>query len=72
MTTDSTIELIRERMQKYEDGLWGGVGAIQAQGGDINHDDWRTFAETLNLSHKYPGVNGIGVIHSVQQDELAP
>jgi CHASE1-domain containing sensor protein len=72
MTTDSTIELIRERMQKYEDGLWGGVGAIQVQGGDINHDDWRIFAETLNLSHKYPGVNGVGVIHSVQQDELAP
>ena len=65
-----SVELISERMQKYEDALWGGVGAIQAQGGDINHTDWLTFSETLSLVVKYPGINGIGVIHSVQPEQL--
>ena len=66
-----SVELISERMQKYEDALWGGVGAIQAQGGGINHTDWLTFSETLSLVVKYPGINGIGVIRSVQPEQLA-
>jgi signal transduction histidine kinase len=56
-------ELITERMRKYEDGLWGGVAAIQANGGDIAHHEWRVFAESLRIDLKYPGINGIGVIH---------
>jgi len=66
---DQVVELIVERMQKYEDGLWGGVGAIQAQGGEISHDAWLTFAHTLRLDEKYPGINGIGVIDHIGLDE---
>ena len=60
---DRAVALLLERLQRYEDGLWGGVAAIRANGGDIGHRDWRTFAESLRIDRKYPGINGIGVIH---------
>jgi CHASE1-domain containing sensor protein len=68
--SDHVVELISERMKKYEDGLWGGVAAIQAKGGDISHQAWRIFAENLRIDTKYPGINGIGVIHYVPRGKL--
>ena len=59
------VELIQERMQKYEDGLWGGVAAIDALGGDISYPQWLTFSKSLHIDTKYPGINGIGVIYHV-------
>ena len=67
---DQVIELVSERMQKYEDGLWGGVAAIQAKGGDVSHTDWKTFANSLRIDVKYPGINGIGVVHHVTPNQL--
>jgi signal transduction histidine kinase/CheY-like chemotaxis protein len=64
------IELISERMKKYEDGLWGGVAAIQAKGGDISYKDWFTFSNSLHIEVKYPGINGIGVIHHISKEGL--
>ena len=57
-------------MQKYEDALWAGVGVVQAYGGDIFYENWRTYAETLHLEEKYPGINGIGIIHRVTPQAL--
>jgi signal transduction histidine kinase len=64
------IELVRERMQKYEDALWSGVAVIDANGGNISHEKWRTYAHSLNIEAKYPGINGIGVIHRVMPEDL--
>ena len=68
---DQVVELVSERMRKYEDALWGGVSAIQAHGGDISFRDWRVFAEHLRIEVKYPGINGIGVVHQVPPDKLS-
>ena len=68
---DQVVELVSERMRKYEDALWGGVSAIQAHGGDISFLDWRVFAEHLPIEVKYPGINGIGVVHQVPPDKLS-
>lgn len=67
---EQVLELAAERMRKYEDGLWGGVAAIQANGGDIAYEDWRQFARSLHIETKYPGINGIGVIHHIPPDDL--
>ena len=67
---DHIIELIRERMQKYEDALWAGAAMIEANGGDVSYEEWRTYAESLQIEQKYPGINGIGVIHHVLPSEL--
>ncbi|MBC8282993.1 MAG: CHASE domain-containing protein [Nitrospinae bacterium] len=67
---DQVVELVSERMLKYEDALWGGVAAIQANGGDISYGDWLTFSTHLKIDVKYPGINGIGVIYHLRPKEI--
>lgn len=57
------VKLVSERMQKYEDALWSGVAVIEANGGNTDNQHWRTFSNRLHLNVKYPGINGIGVVH---------
>lgn len=64
------VELVRERMIKYEDTLWSGVAALHANDGQMDHEQWHRFAETLAIESKYPGINGIGVIYHILPDGL--
>ena len=68
---EQVVELVRERMKKYEDALWAGVALIHTSGGDIDHDHWQQYANSIHIGEKYPGISGIGVIHSVSDAELA-
>lgn len=68
---DRTVDLIRDRMSRYEDALWSGVAHVDARQGSISIDDWRLFSDSLNIEDKYPGVNGIGVIEQVPRSELS-
>lgn len=70
LAADQAVAVLETRMLKYEDALWAGVAAINATGGKISKDQWRIFAQSLQLPEKYPGINGIGVIHFVQDDEV--
>jgi CHASE1-domain containing sensor protein/two-component sensor histidine kinase len=69
--TAHVIELISERMQKYEDALWGGVAAIHSHSFSIDYKKWKDFAETLQIEEKYSGINGIGVIYYIPDDQLS-
>lgn len=61
-SADQLRELVIERMQKYEDALWSGVAAIQMAGGEVTHEEWRTFGASMQIEHEYPGLHGMGVI----------
>ncbi len=65
-----TIDLLKERMQKYEDALLAGVSNIYSQENKITLKGWRKFSESLQINKKYPGINGIGVIYRVEKDQL--
>ncbi len=67
---DQVVALIVDRMKKYEDALWSGVALIQTTGGDVSYPEWETFATSLRIEEKYPGINGIGVIHRVIPEQL--
>lgn len=67
---DRVVGLVQERLQKYEDGLWGGVGAINAMDGAISEANWRIYVETLRLYEKYPGISGLGVVDYVASPDL--
>lgn len=69
---DQTLGLITDRMKRYEDGLWAGVAAVESHGGAISYENWRTFARNLGIEERYPGINGIGVIHYHSADTLGP
>ncbi|PTX57611.1 phospho-acceptor domain-containing protein [Litoreibacter ponti] len=60
---DRTVGLIEDRMNKYEDALWAGVSAVESHGGDMTLKQWRIFSQNLRIEERYPGINGIGVIH---------
>lgn len=69
---DQSVALLLERMERYESGLWAGVGLIQALGPErgLGRQDWVGFAESIDLVGKYPGINGIGVIYQIGQSQL--
>lgn len=67
---DRTIGLISERMSRYEDALWSGVAAVTANGSQMSHTEWRSFAQTLDIGERYPGIHGIGIIEYFDRAEL--
>jgi signal transduction histidine kinase len=68
--SEQRIELIVDRMQKYEDALWSGVAAIEAYGSKISQKQWHIFTKKLNIENKYPGISGMAVIDYVRHHEL--
>lgn len=67
---ERVIELVQERMGKYEDALWAGVSLINSSPEEVDFERWRQYARSLQINDKYFGINGIGVIHCVQEDQM--
>lgn len=65
------IQLIKERLVKYEDALWGGVATLHSRNYQINSRDWARYAGTLGIENRYPGINGIGIIDYVPASKLS-
>tara|TARA_R110002049_G_scaffold29972_2_gene101977 strand:+ start:63219 stop:65030 length:1812 start_codon:yes stop_codon:yes gene_type:complete len=67
---DQALGLIVDRMNKYEDALWAGVAAVESHGDDMSYQEWKTFARTLRIDERYPGINGIGLINAHNEATL--
>ncbi|ETI60467.1 sensor histidine kinase [Marinomonas profundimaris] len=67
---DQIIELVQERMAKYEEALWAGVALLHAMPNKTSRDDWRVFATRLKIESRFPGINGLGVIHYVSEASM--
>ena len=52
---------IRVRMTAYVDALRGGTSFVAASK-SVDRDEWRVYAESLQLRDRYPGINGLGMI----------
>ena len=68
--SDRVIELVKERMGKYEDALWSGVALIRTTGDEVDFETWQRYANSIHIEEKYPGINGIGVIHAMAATDL--
>lgn len=66
---EQTIELVSERMQKYEDVLWSGVGLFNASE-SVTLDEWKSFSQTISIEKQYPGINGMGFISYLQKQQV--
>ncbi len=64
------VELVQERMEKYEDALWAGTALYDTLGGEVSHEEWFTYTHSITLEEKYPGINGIGVIHAIDPADI--
>lgn len=69
--SEQVIALVVERMQKYEDALRSGAAMIATEPDkDVGYLSWKSFAERLNIESRYPGINGIGIIHHIPPQKL--
>lgn len=68
---ENAITLIQDRMMLYANALQGGVAFLDSNQGEISFQQWADYAGSLNIDKAYPGINGIGVIYNVSQDELS-
>lgn len=67
---EQTAALIEERLQEYELALWGGVATLSTHGNNIDNEIWQTFAKNLEIEKRFPGINGIGVIHQIKRENV--
>ncbi|MFK7890459.1 MAG: CHASE domain-containing protein, partial [Granulosicoccus sp.] len=64
------IDLMSDRIRKYEDALLAGVATLQSHNGHMSRRQWRLYSDYLHLTERYTGINGIGIIHYVPKDSL--
>lgn len=64
------VDRIKVRLSHYEDALFAGVNTLISHEGDMSRQQWHDYSETLNLTDKYPGLNGIGLIREVFPADL--
>lgn len=64
------VQLVQERMGRYEEALWAGVAALHVIPDKASRQDWYTFSRNLKIEKRFPGINGIGVIHMQTPESL--
>ena len=69
-TAEETLERLENQLSRYEDALLAGVALVSALDRPPTYAEWRAFADDLDLTDRYPGVNGIGVIQGVAREDL--
>ncbi len=60
------MHLVQERVNSYDEVLAGGV-ALFAASESVTREEWTAFAATLDVSARYPGLVGLGVIYRVNE-----
>ncbi len=60
---------IERRLTTYVDALRAGA-SLHAASTNVERHEWREFATSLDMVHRYPGILGIGVIDPVRAQDL--
>ncbi len=63
-------DAIHERLSVYEQALNGGVGLFNASQ-DVNRHEWQAYVESLHLSERLPGIQGMGFAVPVSPENKA-
>ena len=63
-------QAIEERMQAYEQVLWGGVGLFHASE-EVTRAEWASYVATIDLASRFPGIQGLGWSVPLAPGELA-
>lgn len=67
LTTESKDALLF-RLASYEQALIGGIGFFNASS-FVSRSEWRAYVEGSILRERFPGINGIGYIAKVADDD---
>jgi PAS domain S-box-containing protein len=69
LLAQTTTEAIRKRMTDHEQILLGAAGLFEASE-EVTRVQWRDYNERLQLTERYPGIQGVGFAEVVQQPDL--
>jgi len=69
LASDSKQALLH-RLDSYSQGLNGAAGLFEASDG-VSAADWRAYVNALDIGMTLPGINGMGVIYDVPDEDLA-
>lgn len=67
--TNDIENRIKEKMSDYFQVLMGGRALYMASN-EVSSDEWRSYVNSLSLSKSFEGMNGMGVVFKVHDDEL--
>ena len=67
---EQAVSLVKERMDLYENALKSGVAHMDALSADVNVNQWKAYAKSLQIEVNYPGINGLGIIYNIQPEQL--
>lgn len=67
---ETVIQLLTERIALYENALRNSSALMVLNNGHISHQAWHLFAKELDIDKAYPGINGIGIIFNIKEDNL--
>ena len=67
---EQAVSLVKERMALYENALKSTVAHMDALSEDINVNQWKAYAKSLQIEVNYPGINGLGIIYNIQPEQL--
>lgn len=59
---------LRLRMNSYVDSLRGAVSLLTTT--RVAHDEWRHYVTNLQISDRYAGLRGLGIIYPVPRDNI--
>ncbi len=61
--------IMMERFRLYEQALFGASGLIGASN-VVSREEWKAYVDRLNLNESLPGINGIGYIDYIENEDL--
>lgn len=64
------VDRMKERMSHYEQALISGVATLRSHQNILTRAQWKDYARTLDLTNRYPGISGIGLIREVSHSKL--
>ncbi len=69
LVSDTKSQLIA-RFNVYQQSLLGGLGLVKSSD-YVSRNDWKSYTDAQNIDNNLPGINGIGFIEYVEEDQLS-
>lgn len=66
---DEVVEAVVKRMSDHRQILLGGAGLFEASD-SVSREDWRHYAQRLDLNANYPGIQGLGFCQVIRPSQL--
>lgn len=66
---ERVVGLVIERMQKYEEALLAAAAFLEVDEREIEKDRWRNYVDQIDISERYPGINGLGVVLALPREQ---